>query len=138
VSDEFCYEADALTKIIEKLIFKVDVGRKWDPALLDRLKDPEFYRSRGISAVQAEILWRVFNADNPEYQSPDTDYAHVVAGYFTCADEKLEEALGTKTDHRHFMHLMLPVVFAEDNREMVHDFLSGCRQKFFESYTGEK
>jgi len=82
VADEFCYEAEALGQVFSGLVAKLKPNNKWDDNLLSRLQDEAYCTSLGLSNIQRELLRRAASFTGEGETHPDSDYGHVIYGYF--------------------------------------------------------
>jgi len=136
VYDLFCYEADAIKMLVPMLASQYGSRREMSPKLVSNLRDANFCRERGISDIQSEILWRLMHPDTPEYQNPDTDYNHVIDGYFkSISDQDAEEFGSQSVPVDELMRMFLPIMLAQENIEIVRQVLTGQRQTFERLYS---
>ena len=138
VSDEYCYETEAIKQLVFSLI-----GRETPEALQEMipvspalLQDESLCCAREVSAIQRDVLFCFLNPEDLRYQNPDTAISHVVDGYFNLGAE-IAKVFGQETDLRNIVQIALGLLFAEQNRQFVAQFLRQQRATFRRSYNAQ-
>lgn len=137
VTDEFCHEAEGILRLIQHVTPQLNPTQSWEPTMAETLRDRAVIAAIGMSEIQAEILWRLLHADDAQYQNSDTDYAHIINGYFG-DDEVLSAEVGMGTgkqsDHLEGIKLVLMHIFDAGHHEDARTVLEDYRKQFGRAY----
>src|SRR3989339_1261456 len=131
VPDEYCHEADSLSKIFASYMLNVgrlEAAEQWPSSKIEAfLRNEELCRSKGLSQIQVEMLWRLVHSDEPQYQSKDDAFWHVIDGYFITPDSV--DLAGNEKEP--YLRLMLPrmlcFLFEVESGEKLRAFFEAQR-----------